>query len=166
MRLRDWCAGLAFSASVDFVGAGQVAAFERLDVNHAALSAAPAFRLHTPGEEATRLTMAADLWLYWEARGHLGEGRRWRSPSADRLLRAAAARYRDADDRREAFCWADIGSLPCSTVVARRPAEAFERSLDLDQGGDPWTTGAGSRSASARSAGSPPRSRTGTAPPG
>jgi non-specific serine/threonine protein kinase len=209
VRHRDWCAGLASFASVDFVGAGQVAAFERLDVNHAELSAALAFCLHTPGEEATGLTIAADLWLYWEARGHLGEGRRWldrllaagtQPPdvrarglaaagylalaatdaraartlleeardladahdqplvgavarqylgqaalfggdlrSADRLLRAAAARYRDADDRREAFCWADIGVAALLDGRRQAAAEAFERSLDLNQGGDPWT---------------------------
>jgi hypothetical protein len=74
-RHRDWCAPLASSASSEFVGAGEVAAFERLDAKHAEISAALDFCLLTPGKESTGLTMTADLWLYWAARGHLSKGR-------------------------------------------------------------------------------------------
>jgi DNA-binding CsgD family transcriptional regulator len=154
------------------------------------------------------LTMAADLWLYWEARGHLGEGRRWldrllacSQPSevrarglaaagylalaatdtdaavvlldrardlaeeegqpfvaamatqylgqaalfsgdlsaADRLLRQAAERYRGVADRHEAFCWADVGVVALLRGRPEAAGEALERSLALNEGGDPWT---------------------------
>ncbi|HEU4489592.1 MAG TPA: LuxR C-terminal-related transcriptional regulator [Jiangellales bacterium] len=207
-RHRDWCVQLASSASSEFVGAGQVAAFERLDANHAELSAALDFCLRTPGEEPAGLAMAADLWLYWEARGHLGEGRRWldrflacsQPPAvrarglvvagylalaatdtdaavllldqgrdlaetvgepfvaamatqylgqaalfggdlgtADHLLRRAAQDYRGVADQHEAFCWADVGVIALLRGRRHDAAEAFERSLTLNDGGDPWT---------------------------
>ena len=207
-RHRDWCVQLASSASSEFVGAGQVAAFERLDANHAELGAALDFCLRTPGEEPAGLAMAADLWLYWEARGHLGEGRRWldrflacsQPPAvrarglvvagylalaatdtdaavllldqgrdlaetvgepfvaamatqylgqaalfggdlgtADQLLRRAAQDYRGVADPHEAFCWADVGVIALLRGRRHDAAEAFERSLTLNDGGDPWT---------------------------
>ena len=76
LRHADWCRCLAASASADFVGPGQVAAFDRLDAVHAELGAALDLCLAEPGERERGLSTAADLWLYWEARGHLGEGRR------------------------------------------------------------------------------------------
>jgi len=207
-RHRDWCAQLASFTSSEFVGAGQVAAFERLDANHAELGAALDFCLRTPGEEPAGLAMAADLWLYWEARGHLGEGRRWLDRflacsqlpavrarglvvagylalaatdtdaavllldqgrdlaetvgepfvaamatqylgqaalfggdlgTADQLLRLAAQDYRGVADPHEAFCWADVGVIALLRGRQHDAAEAFERSLTLNDGGDPWT---------------------------
>ena len=76
-RHRDRCAALAADAAGRYVTPGQVAAFDRLTAEHAELAAALAWCLATPGEEEAGLAMAADLWLYWGARGHLGEGRRW-----------------------------------------------------------------------------------------
>ncbi|MGY1699764.1 ATP-binding protein [Geodermatophilus sp. SYSU D00766] len=74
LRHAGWCARLVAAASAEFVEPGQVAAFDRLDAVHAELSAALDVYL---AEDAVRgLAMAADLWLYWAARGHLGEGRR------------------------------------------------------------------------------------------
>ena len=75
-RHRDWYAALSASASAEFIGSGQVRAFQSLDADRAELSAALEFCASTPGEEAAGLAVAADLWLYWEAAGHLGEGRR------------------------------------------------------------------------------------------
>jgi non-specific serine/threonine protein kinase len=76
-RHRDWYAGLTAAATAEFTRAGQVSAFDRLAADHAELRAALDFCARTPGEEPVGVGMAADLWLYWEARGHLGEGRRW-----------------------------------------------------------------------------------------
>ncbi|MGY1712572.1 ATP-binding protein [Geodermatophilus sp. SYSU D00758] len=83
-RHRDRCAALAADAARRYVTPDQVVAFDRLAAEHAELAAALAWCLATPGEEAAGLALAADLWLYWEARGHLGEGRRW----LDLLLQA------------------------------------------------------------------------------
>jgi predicted ATPase/DNA-binding CsgD family transcriptional regulator len=90
-RHRDWYAGLAAAASAEFTRAGQVRALDRLAAEHAELRAALEFCGRMPGQEPAGVGMAADLWLYWEARGHLGEGRRWLA----QLLPACAS------DRRE-----------------------------------------------------------------
>ena len=87
----DWYAGLAAAASAEFTQPGQVRAFDRLAAEHAELQAALELCVRTPGQEPVGVSMAADLWLYWEARGHLGEGRRWLA----QLLPACPA------DRRE-----------------------------------------------------------------
>ncbi|WP_448611466.1 ATP-binding protein [Geodermatophilus sp. URMC 60] len=86
-RHRDWCARLVADAAAEFLGPGQVAAFDRLAAVHAELAGAVEHCLRTPGEEAAGLATVADAWLYWAARGHLGEGRRW----LDLLLRAVPA---------------------------------------------------------------------------
>jgi predicted ATPase len=90
-RHRDWYAGLTAAATAEFTRPGQVRAFDRLEAEHAELRGALDFCVGTPGEEPAGVGMAADLWLYWEARGHLGEGRRWLA----QLLPACAV------DRRE-----------------------------------------------------------------
>ena len=91
-RHREWCAGLVAAAARDFLGPGQVAAFDRLTAVHADLGAALERCLGTPGERAAGLAMAADLWLWWEARGHLGEGRRWLDLLLDAVPEPSAVR--------------------------------------------------------------------------
>jgi predicted ATPase/DNA-binding CsgD family transcriptional regulator len=83
-RHRDYYAQLA--AKVDWVGPAQVADLNRLADEHGQLRAALEFSADTPGEELAGLRLAADLWLYWQARGQLGEGRR----SLARLLAKCA----------------------------------------------------------------------------
>jgi non-specific serine/threonine protein kinase len=100
-RHRDWCARSVGEAALDFLGPGQVAAFDRLSADHAELGTALQYCLDTPGEQAAGLELAAELWLWWEARGHLGEGRRWLEvllaavpePSAVRAHGLAVAGY-------------------------------------------------------------------------
>ena len=100
-RHRNWCAELVTAAARDFLGPDQVAAFDRLSADHAELGAALQHCLDTPGQQAAGLVLAADLWLWWEARGHLGEGRRWLElllaavpePSAARAHGLAVAGY-------------------------------------------------------------------------
>ena len=74
-RHRDWYAGLA--AQQEALGAQKVGWVDRLDADHENVRAALEFCRDEPGEAAAGLRMACDLWLNWEARGHLTEGRRF-----------------------------------------------------------------------------------------
>jgi predicted ATPase/DNA-binding CsgD family transcriptional regulator len=74
-RHRDYYAQLA--ADVDWVGPDQVTDLNRLADEHGQLRAALEFSVDTPGEAVAGLDLAADLWLYWQARAQVGEGRRW-----------------------------------------------------------------------------------------
>lgn len=76
VRHREWCGQLAASAAAKYLGPEQVAAFDKLSAHHAELSGALHFCTHTAGQADAGLSIACDMWLYWEARGHLGEGRR------------------------------------------------------------------------------------------
>jgi non-specific serine/threonine protein kinase len=71
----DYYARLA--ADVDWVGPEQVTDLNRLADEHGQLRAALEFSADTPGEAPAGLGLAADLWIYWQARAQLGEGRRW-----------------------------------------------------------------------------------------
>jgi DNA-binding CsgD family transcriptional regulator len=74
-RHRDWYAAMA--ARQEGLGAGQMQWIGGLDADHDNVRAALEFCLAEPGEAAAGLRMACDLWLYWETRGHLTEGRRF-----------------------------------------------------------------------------------------
>lgn len=74
-RHRDWYAAAA--ARQEALGAQQIQWIDRLDADHQNLRAALEFCLSQPGEAAAGLQMACDLWLYWETRSHLTEGRRF-----------------------------------------------------------------------------------------
>src|SRR5215472_2172960 len=74
-RHRDWYAGLA--ARPEALGARQVQWVDHLDADHENVRAALEFCQAEPGEAGAGLAMACELWLYWEARGHLTEGRRF-----------------------------------------------------------------------------------------
>ena len=76
-RHRDWCARLTLELTEQIVGPEQVSVFNALADMHAELEAALDFCLGTPGEAEVGLRLSASLWLYWQARGHLTEGRRW-----------------------------------------------------------------------------------------
>ena len=88
-RHRDWYAALA--ARQDGLGAQQIQWIDRLDADHPNLRAALEFSLSQPGEAAAGLRMACDLWLYWESRGHLTEGRRFVDPLAGQAEHRPAA---------------------------------------------------------------------------
>jgi non-specific serine/threonine protein kinase len=98
-RHRDHYAQMA--ADVDWVGPEQVAHLNRLAEEHGQLRAALEFSADTPDEAPAGLRLAADLWLYWQARGQLGEGRRWLTrllancaePTATRAKGLAVAGY-------------------------------------------------------------------------
>jgi len=92
LRHRDWCAGLVTSAAVQFLGPAQVAAFDRLTAAQAEIGAALETCLSRPGEQRTGLALAAELWLWWAARGRLAEGRRWLDVLLARETAPSAAR--------------------------------------------------------------------------
>jgi predicted ATPase len=85
-RHRDWYAAQA--ARQEALGAGQVEWIDGLDADHSNVRAALEFCLAEPGEAEAGLRIACDLWLYWETRGHLTEGRRFLVMLIDRAGRA------------------------------------------------------------------------------
>ena len=95
-RHRDWYA--AFAARQESLSAGQLEWIDGLDADHGNVRAALEFCLSEPGEAEAGLRMACDLWLYWEARGHLTEGRRF--------LDALIGRVRHAPDLAIRGMWA------------------------------------------------------------
>jgi non-specific serine/threonine protein kinase len=77
-RLHEkWVARLAYSVQAHSVGPDAVEWFDRMNMEHGNLRSALQFCLDEPEEGQAGLTIAADLWLYWQARGHMSEGRRW-----------------------------------------------------------------------------------------
>ena len=74
-RHRVWCSAMTAAAARELLGPEQVAAFDLLSRHHHEISAALDHCVSTPGEEPAGLAITSDLWLYWEARGRLAEGR-------------------------------------------------------------------------------------------
>jgi len=64
------------AARPDALGPRQLEWIDALDADHENLRAALEYGLSETVEAAAGLAMACDLWLYWETRGHLTEGRR------------------------------------------------------------------------------------------
>jgi predicted ATPase/DNA-binding CsgD family transcriptional regulator len=91
-RHRDRYAALA--AQPEGLGARQVEWIDGLDADHQNVRAALEFCLAEPGEAAAGLRMACDLWLYWETRGHLTEGRRFLATLIGRAPDAPGLRAR------------------------------------------------------------------------
>ncbi|HKF77126.1 MAG TPA: LuxR C-terminal-related transcriptional regulator [Candidatus Dormibacteraeota bacterium] len=76
-RHRDWMVGLAVAAVPHLQGERQTEWLDRLDREHGNLRRALDFSLRTPGESDAGLFLAAALWVYWQARNRIPEGRRW-----------------------------------------------------------------------------------------
>jgi predicted ATPase/DNA-binding NarL/FixJ family response regulator len=74
LQHRGFYARLA--ARPDALGPRQLEWIDALDADHENLRAALEYGLSETTEAAAGLAMACDLWLYWETRGHLTEGRR------------------------------------------------------------------------------------------
>ncbi len=74
---RDWYLRLATEAAGSWLGRGNVEWLDRLHVEHDNLRLALEFCLSEPGQAQTGLQLASSLWMYWSARGHVGEGRHW-----------------------------------------------------------------------------------------
>jgi len=84
-RHAAYYAALVERTESSFGGPHQAVAFAQLDREHDNLRAALAFGLQTDSDGGLRL--AASLWQFWWARGHLTEGREW----LERLLKEVAA---------------------------------------------------------------------------
>ena len=91
-RHRDWYAALA--ARQEGLSAGQIQWIDGLDADHDNVRAALEFCLAKPGEAEAGLRMACDLWLYWETRGHLTEGRRFLDTLIGRAQHAPGLKVR------------------------------------------------------------------------
>jgi non-specific serine/threonine protein kinase len=155
-RHRDWCAELAAAACRDFPSPRQVTAFDLLDRWHPDIGAALRFCLRDPGEVERGLALACDLWLYWEARGHVGEGRRLlqdlleacgapctsrarglvvagflslQMPDADRAVRLLTAGLTAAEAQREPFVAAMATQYLGQAALFRGEFEQAQRLL-------------------------------------
>jgi predicted ATPase/DNA-binding CsgD family transcriptional regulator len=72
-----WYATLGEQAEPAWWGPDQAEWFDRLEADHANLQAVIEHCLEDPSELEQGLVLATRLWLYWHARGRIGEGRRW-----------------------------------------------------------------------------------------
>lgn len=83
-RHAEYYADLCAEAWRHWAGSDQAAWFDRLEAEHDNLRAAFEWCLEN-GEPELGAAMAADMWLYWGARGHLTEGRRTLAALVDAL---------------------------------------------------------------------------------
>ncbi|WP_448616249.1 ATP-binding protein [Modestobacter sp. URMC 112] len=75
-RAADFFADLAVAARSGLRGPDQAAWLERLEREHANLSASLG-RLVACGRPGTAAQLGADTWMYWTVRGHTAEGLSW-----------------------------------------------------------------------------------------
>jgi len=114
---------VAAATSSSYRDGGQVTALERIDLEHANLTAA-AERCLADGDVDTPARMAWELWLYWWLRGHHEHGRR----SAEAALQHAVALERDVHARAAlgaatmAFAMDDVRAAGDWWAVAREHA--------------------------------------------
>jgi predicted ATPase/DNA-binding SARP family transcriptional activator/DNA-binding CsgD family transcriptional regulator len=81
---------LAEDAEPRLQGPEDVKWLERLEAEHGNLRAALSWTLER-GKSGLGLRLSGALWLFWEARGHYGEGRRWLEEALEKDGRASAA---------------------------------------------------------------------------
>ena len=125
-RHQDFYARLA--ARKDALGPCQLEWINALDADHDNLRAALEYGVGQAAQAEAALAMACDLWLYWETRGHLTEGRR----HMDVLL----AQVRSPCALRTRGLWAaGYLALVQGDAVARRLLEAAL--LAAERQGDP-----------------------------
>lgn len=73
----DWCISLATAAGPGLHGPDQHQWLLRLDEEHDNLRAALTWSQLDSKRKPLALRLTSSLWLFWETRGHLIEGRRW-----------------------------------------------------------------------------------------
>jgi len=94
LRRRHRAYYAALAARKEAFGPGRAEWIAALDTDHENLRAALRFCLSDPAEAAAGAQIACDLWRYWEAHGHLTEGRRILAALLDQLGPASPARPR------------------------------------------------------------------------
>jgi tetratricopeptide (TPR) repeat protein len=73
----DWLFQLADRADHEFSGPDQRAWYERLDVEHDNFRASLQWYLRDASHADRGLRLCNALWRFWQAHGHLTEGRKW-----------------------------------------------------------------------------------------
>jgi non-specific serine/threonine protein kinase len=126
LRHRDWVADCVGEADV-LAGAHQPRWLDLMQREHDNLRAALDFCLKEAESAEIGLLMAAQCWLYWIARGHLGEARRWLTallevapgPSRARVRALATLAMVDMSvgDARAADAALDEGSQLCRSML-------------------------------------------------
>jgi non-specific serine/threonine protein kinase len=120
-RHRDHYAALCRDAWDHWTDADQRRWFDRLASDHGNLRAALEWCIEID-EPEIGCSMASNLWLFWEARGHLTEGRRWLAV----LLEA----YQQPDPVRARGLWM-AGYLALGQNDVDAGAPLLEQSLEL-----------------------------------
>jgi non-specific serine/threonine protein kinase len=125
LRLRHcaWVADFATRAE-SLVGAEQAAWLDTVEREQEHLRAALDFCLNEPDAATTGLRIAAQCWLHWIARGHLGEARRWLTS----LLEKAPP---ESTDRARALV--TLAMVALSGADVRRAVEAVDEARPLAQ---------------------------------
>jgi predicted ATPase len=120
-RHRDYYSDLCQQAWEHWTDSGQPQWFDRLEADHENLRA-PLDWCVENGEPESGCMMAANMWLYWEARGHLTEGRR-------RLATLLGALPAHSRVRAKAL-WV-AGYLALGQTDVESAAPLLQESLDL-----------------------------------
>ena len=120
-RHRDQYSILCRQAWTHWTNASQPWWLDRLEIDHHNLRAALDWCLENDDADVG-CSMASDMWLYWEARGHLTEGRR--------RLEALLEAHR-ADDRVRAKALWVAGYLALGQTDVEAAIPLLQRSLEL-----------------------------------
>lgn len=123
-----WCLALAERAEPELTRPEQERWLARLEREHDNLRAALDWLLATPARTADGLRLAGALWRFWEARGHLTEGRGW----LERALTAPP----EALGPTRAKALAGAGALARLQGDAHRAEAAYEESLAHSRAAD------------------------------
>jgi non-specific serine/threonine protein kinase len=117
-RHLEWYLRLAERAERELVGADQSVWFERLEVEHDNLRAALEWSKVEEGGGDAGVRLAGALWRFWDAHGHLNEGRRWLEATLSHSQHASASVRAKALAGAGFLAWrqADYdGSIPLCT---------------------------------------------------
>ncbi len=138
-RHRDWYLALAERAEPELWGAEVRLWLDRLDLEHDNLRAALDWSMATDAESGQRL--AGSLFLFWERRGYLTEGRSWLRGMLARSAVPAGAR---PAARAKALLGAGYLARDQGDIAAAR--SWFDESLAIFQEvGDKWGIGSALR---------------------
>lgn len=122
-RHLDWCLELARAAVDGMHGPEQHQWLLRLDQEHDNLRTALSWCRLDASRKPQELQLAGLLWMYWETRGHLSEGRRW--------LEQALADSEGAPAELRANAFNAAGNLAYDQGDHRQAAACHEVSLAL-----------------------------------